>query len=75
MSVTQIVTAIIEALTQFVTGFATALVSAAESIFFVGEGDAAKLSALGIVLMVAVGLGIAYWVIDKVISLFRIRRG
>lgn len=75
MGVTEIVSAIIEALTQFVTGFATALVNAAQNIFFVTEGDTTSLSALGVVVMVAIGLGIAYWVIDKVISLFRIRRG
>ena len=75
MSVTQIVTAIIEALTSFVTGFAEALTTAAQNIFFTGDGDTAKLSALGVVIMVAIGLGIAYWVIDKVISLFKIKRG
>lgn len=75
MGVMEIVTAIIEALTQFVTGFATALTTAAQNIFFIADGDSTKLSALGVVVMVAIGLGIAYWVIDKVISLFRIRRG
>ena len=71
MSVTTIITAIIEALTQFVAGFATALVSTAQALFFTDEG---ALSALGIVLMVAVGLGMADWLIDKVISLFRLKR-
>lgn len=72
MSVTTIIEAIVQALTEFVAGLATALVTTAQSLFFTAEGD---LSALGIVLMVAVGLGIAYWVIDKVISLFKIKRG
>lgn len=71
MSVSTIIEAIITALTEFVAGFATALVSTAQNLFFTTEGN---LSALGIVLMVAVGLGIAYWVIDKVISLFRLKR-
>ena len=76
MTVTTFIEAVVSAISGFVTGLVSALVDTMGSLLFTTSGDTATLTPLAVILICGIGLGIAYWVIDKVIGLVRLgRRG
>lgn len=76
MTVTTFIEAVVSAISGFVTGLVSALVDTMGSLLFTGTGETAALTPLAVILICGIGLGIAYWVIDKVIGLVRLgRRG
>lgn len=68
-----IVSILIEFITGFVAGIASAVVSTAETLMFVVEGDSTTLTVIGIIILAGIGLSIAFWVIDKVVGLLKFR--
>lgn len=76
MTVASFIEAVVSAISGFVTGLVTALVDTMGTLLFTGTGETTTLTPLAIILICGIGLGIAYWVIDKVIGLVRLgRRG
>lgn len=69
----EIITLLTSGLTQMATGIGGGLTALVTSIFLEGEGDAAKLSVFGGVIVVFAGIslaiGLSRWVVNWVTSL------